>query len=61
MISGDLYAIFYLQMLTLDFSIFGIVHSRPSTSAHPSKADLELFNSFGKIHIITSSPFDFPA
>lgn len=61
MISGDLYAIFHLHMLTLDFSSIGIFHSRPSTSAHPSKADLELFNRFGKIHIITSSPFDYPA
>ena len=45
-------------MLPIDFSIVGTVHSHPSPSARPSKADLVLFNKYGKIHIITANPFN---
>ena len=58
-ISGDSHAIFQLHMLPIDFSIIGTVHSHPSPLARPSKADLELFNKFGKIHIIAANPFDY--
>ena len=58
-ISGDSHAIFQLHMLPIDFTIVGTVHSHPSPLAHPSKADLALFNKFGKIHIITANPFDY--
>ena len=58
-ISGDSHAIFQLHMLPIDFTIVGTVHSHPSPLARPSKADLELFNKFGKIHIITAKPFDY--
>ncbi len=57
-ISGDSHAIFKLHMLPIDFSIVGTVHSHPSPSAQPSKADLALFNDYGKIHIITAKPFN---
>ncbi len=57
-ISGDAHAIFQLHMLPIDFSIVGTVHSHPSPSAKPSKADLSLFNKFGKIHIIAAGPFN---
>ena len=57
-ISGDSHAIFRLHMLPIDFSIVGTVHSHPTPSTRPSKADLELFNKYGKIHIITASPFN---
>jgi proteasome lid subunit RPN8/RPN11 len=46
-------------MLPIDFTIVGTVHSHPSPIAQPSKADLSLFNKFGKIHIIAASPFDY--
>lgn len=51
-ISGDSHAIFHLHMLPIDYSIVGTVHSHPSSIARPSDADLDLFNHFGKIHII---------
>ena len=45
-------------MLPIDFAIVGTVHSCPSYSAHPSAADLQLFQKHGKIHIISAKPFD---
>ena len=57
-ISGDSHAIFKLHMLPIDFSIVGTVHSHPSPSTRPSKADLALFNKYGKIHLITANPFN---
>jgi proteasome lid subunit RPN8/RPN11 len=51
-ISGDSHAIFHLHMLPIDYSIVGTVHSHPSSVVRPSDADLDLFNHFGKIHII---------
>lgn len=51
-ISGNSHAIFRLNMLPIDFSVVGTVHSHPSSIARPSEADLDLFNHFGKVHII---------
>jgi len=51
-VSGDSHAIFNLHMLPIDYSIVGTVHSHPSSIARPSDADLDLFNHFGKIHLI---------
>ena len=51
-ISGDAHAIFQLHMLPIDFSIVGTVHSHPSPSAKPSKADLSLFNKFLKLKLL---------
>jgi proteasome lid subunit RPN8/RPN11 len=57
-VSGDSHAIFHLYMLPVDFSVVGTVHSHPSSIARPSNADLDLFNHFGRIHIIVGvSPF----
>jgi len=57
-ISGDSHAIFHLHMLPVDFSVVGTVHSHPSSIARPSEADLDLFNHFGRIHIIVGvTPF----
>jgi len=57
-ISGDSHAIFHLHMLPVDYSVVGTVHSHPSSIARPSDADLDLFNHFGKVHIIVGvSPF----
>ena len=57
-ISGGSQAIFQLHMLPIDFSIIGTVHSHPSGYPIPSKADLTLFDKYGKIHIIVASPFN---
>ena len=57
-ISGESQAIFKLYMLPVDFSIIGTVHSHPSGIPLPSRADLELFDKHGKIHIIVASPFN---
>ena len=57
-ISGGSQAIFQLHMLPIDFSIVGTVHSHPSGIPRPSRADLELFDKYGRIHIIVASPFD---
>lgn len=57
-ISGGSQAIFKLHMLPIDFSIVGTVHSHPSGIPIPSHADLELFDKYGRIHIIVASPFN---
>jgi proteasome lid subunit RPN8/RPN11 len=56
-ISGGSQAIFKLHMLPIDFSIVGTVHSHPSGIPRPSQADLDLFDKYGKIHIIVATPF----
>jgi proteasome lid subunit RPN8/RPN11 len=57
-ISGGSQALFKMNMLPIDFSIIGTVHSHPSGVPLPSKADLTLFDKYGKIHIIVASPFN---
>ncbi len=51
-------ALLFLDMLPADPSIVGSVHSHPGP-AIPSKADLEFFSKFGRIHIIVGYPFRF--
>ncbi|HEC89206.1 MAG TPA: hypothetical protein ENI44_01330, partial [Thermoplasmatales archaeon] len=38
--------------------IVGTIHSHPSTSWFPSRADLQLFRKYGRIHIIVAYPFN---
>jgi proteasome lid subunit RPN8/RPN11 len=57
-ISGDSHAIFKMYMRPIDFSLVGTVHSHPSYSFFPSEADFQLFQKFGKVHIITANPFN---
>jgi proteasome lid subunit RPN8/RPN11 len=57
-VSGTSHAIFQLNMLPIDFSAKGTVHSHPSGVPRPSGADLELFARFGTTHIIIGSPYD---
>jgi proteasome lid subunit RPN8/RPN11 len=47
-----------LNMLPIDFSVVGTVHSHPGHSNLPSGADLALFGRFGNVHIITCLPYD---
>jgi len=57
-VSGNRHAIFQFHNLPIDFTIVGTVHSHPSGVCHPSRADVQLFQKFGWIHIIVCSPFD---
>ena len=43
--------------IPVDFNIAGSVHSHPTSSNKPSKADLHSFPVFGSIHLIISYPF----
>ncbi len=51
-------ATFLMNMIPTDVSIVGSVHSHPGP-AIPSKADLEFFSKFGKIHLIAGYPYTF--
>jgi proteasome lid subunit RPN8/RPN11 len=55
--AGRRHANFQLYMLPADLSIVGTVHSHPSGALHPSDADLQLFRSWGRRHLILGRPF----
>ncbi len=46
-----------LHTLPISSNACGSVHSHPSKKATPSKADLNLFNKTGQVHIIVASPY----
>ena len=46
-----------LDLMPLDKSVKGSVHSHPGPSAFPSKGDLMSFKKLGKIHLIIAAPF----
>jgi len=55
--AGRRHANFQLWMLHADLSVAGTVHSHPSGALHPSEADLRLFRSWGRRHLILGAPF----
>jgi proteasome lid subunit RPN8/RPN11 len=55
--AGRRHANFQLYMLPVDLSVVGTVHSHPSGALHPSDADLRLFRSWGRRHLILGAPF----
>lgn len=55
--SGNRHANFQFYMLPVDLSVVGTVHSHPSGALHPSSADITLFRHWGRVHIITGTPF----
>jgi proteasome lid subunit RPN8/RPN11 len=55
--AGRRHANFQLWMLHADLSVAGTVHSHPSGALHPSTADLRLFRSWGRRHLILGAPF----
>ena len=57
-ISGGSQAIFKLHMMPVDFLVVGTVHSHPSGMPFPSGADLDFFDKFGRVHIISATPFN---
>ena len=44
-------------MLPVDLTVVGTVHSHPSGALRPSDADLRLFRSWGRRHLILGQPF----
>lgn len=57
-LSGGTSALFRLHMLPIDFTVVGTAHSHPSGNFHPSQADIQLFQRFGRVHIIVARPYD---
>jgi proteasome lid subunit RPN8/RPN11 len=55
--AGRRHANFQLYMLHVDLSVVGTVHSHPSGALHPSGADLRLFRSWGRRHLILGAPY----
>jgi proteasome lid subunit RPN8/RPN11 len=47
------------NMLPLDPSVVGSIHSHPSMSNRPSRTDLMFFSKFGNVHGIICQPYDF--
>ena len=56
-IQGDRHAIFQFQMMPVDRTLKGTLHSHPSPHPYPSDADFELFEKHGAIHLILGAPF----
>jgi proteasome lid subunit RPN8/RPN11 len=57
-VQGDSHGIMHTNMLPIDYSVVGTVHSHPGHYNRPSDADLQFFSHFGGVHIITCLPFD---
>jgi len=55
---GKNFSSFRADLIPFDNKIIGTIHSHPSIYNHPSKADVDAFRKFGKIHIIISYPYD---
>jgi len=55
--AGRRHANFLLYMLPADLTVVGTIHSHPSGALHPSDADVQLFRSWGRRHIIVGAPF----
>jgi proteasome lid subunit RPN8/RPN11 len=56
--SNERSAFMQLNLMPIDFSVVGTVHSHPGPSNRPSAEDLHLFGNFGSTHIITCLPYD---
>lgn len=54
---GQGFAVTRLDMLPIDASIKGSVHSHPGESAVPSAADRVFFGKHGLVHLIIKKPF----
>ena len=58
-IEGDRFSVLqpFMQPPDLKFKVVGTVHSHPSPSAQPSRADIIFFGKNGNTHIIVAYPF----
>lgn len=57
-IYGQGFAVTRLDMMPIDASIKGSVHSHPSENAAPSAADKVFFSKHGEVHLIIRRPFN---
>jgi len=57
-ISGKRSAQLQLNMMPIDYTVAGSVHSHPSGSCLPSGQDLVFFEHVGAVHIIVCRPYD---
>ncbi|MEM2899597.1 MAG: Mov34/MPN/PAD-1 family protein [Thermoplasmata archaeon] len=58
-LSGETSATLRLDMLPIDYSVVGVVHSHPTPYGFfPSGEDLFLFEKFGHTHIIIAYPYN---
>lgn len=55
--AGRRHANFHLYMIPADLTVAGTVHSHPSGALFPSDADLRLFRSWGRRHLILGAPY----
>lgn len=46
-----------LNMLPIDLSVIGSIHSHPGASNRPSRADLIFFSKLGSVHGIVCQPY----
>ncbi len=56
---GENFSSIRTDLLPVDASVVGSVHSHPSPHPYPSGADLNVFRKTGKIHLIIAYPFSF--
>jgi proteasome lid subunit RPN8/RPN11 len=57
-LQGEDSAQIMLNMMPIDYTVVGTVHSHPGHSNRPSNQDLSFFRHYGGVHIITCLPFD---
>ena len=56
-IQGKKFASFRMNMLPIDSKAIGVVHSHPSGSNRPSRADLRMFSRVGNVNLIMRYPY----
>ena len=57
-IYGEGFALTRFDMIPIDHSIKGSVHSHPGQSFLPSDADINFFGKKGEVHLIVKYPYD---
>jgi proteasome lid subunit RPN8/RPN11 len=55
--SGETMAVIQTHALPIGIKIMGTVHSHPSPNPAPSEEDLNMFASYGRVHIIIHHPY----
>ena len=55
---GDGFVETRMDMIPIDHSIIGSVHSHPGPNFRPSAADLKFFEKTGPVHLIARSPYE---
>jgi len=57
-LSSSRSAMLKLQMMPIDPTACGTMHSHPSSNASPSDEDLAFFAKHGRVHIIAATPYN---